>query len=204
MPRNFNNGRLVTVTIGGFPGLRYGFYTRVRNATSTALGHVTVNPVGIADVTGIVIGANSPKPPRASKKQAVGFEGSFADSAKIPELKADGWRITRGKRRRGSSSPRSQTVYIPINGVNYAWNRAESAEVPEGLDQAGHEIPGNNTPLVFGARFPKPSRMKADVASGEYSTFIAPGNTVADNLKAVGWSPAGDGVYTTQDFKDVA
>ena len=203
MPRNYNNGRLVVVTIAGFPNLRYGFNTRVRESTSTTLGHVSITPGGLADVNGIVLGANSPKPPRASKRLANGYEGSFADKSKIAELKGDGWRITRGKTRKGSSSARSKTVYITINGINYAWNRPEAATMPD-LSQTGHEEPDSNTPLVFGARFPKPPRMKLERDDGDFATFIKANQATVDALKEAGWTNAGNGTYTLKDFKDIA
>lgn len=208
MARNYNNGRLVTVTIAGFPNLQYGFKTRAKTTTSTELGHTAIDPVGIASITGIVLGANAPKPPRASKRTETGIESSFVDKGKIAEARNNGYQVARGRVRRGGKTKFAQVKYVTINGINYAWAQPNIATPPPGLDQADLKDPDENTKLVFGAKFPKPPRMKIEIAGGEgesggvFSTFVDP--TKVDNLVKAGWSPADDGAYKTEDFKQLA
>ena len=204
MARNTNDTRLVEVKIAGFPNLRYVFRTRIKEANSTTLGHVDINAQGVNDVKGIVIGANSPKPPRASKRFDKGYEGSYVDKDKIEDVRKDGWRIKRGKNQRGGKSQFAQLKYITINGIKYAWYSPNSDDAPD-LSQTGiNDATPKDSDLVFGAEFPKPPRLKKELADGStYSTFIDP-KKYEDLLDQADWSRSGDGNYTAKDLNNYA
>lgn len=201
MARNYNNGRLVTVKLGGFPELRYGFKTRVKETTSTDLGHVKITPSGITDIKGIVIGANSPKPPRASLRTEEGVESSYIDVKSIEEAKKKGYKISRGKIRRGNTTKFAKTKYIEMNGIKYAWSAPNAKQEPSSLSKAGLKDAKQDDLLVFGASFPKPPRMKIELEVGSYSTFVDPQKV--NDLADAGWVRAGDGFFAVADFKNI-
>jgi len=150
-----------------------------------------------------VIGANAPKPPRASKRTASGYEGSFCDKDKVTQLRADGYRITRGKSRTPRSTNLSTAYYILINGIKYAWNSPNAASTPSSLSTANVKPATASDKCVFGASFPKPPRMAIETgegdAGGKYSTFVDPDKV--DDLAQAGWIPVENGTYSITDFK---
>lgn len=202
MPRNYEDSRLVYVTIAEFTNLKYTFKTRVKTTTSTDLGHTTVGVAQISTAQGYVIGANSPKPPRASKSTETGIEGSFVDKDKIASAKAAGYSIQRGKRRTPRKTKFTVVKYVDINGIKYAWNSPTAQGAPS-LDALGATDATDNDQVVFGADFPKPPRVKIGIGdNNSYSSFVDPNKF--DDAIAAGWAPAGNGRYKAADLKELA
>lgn len=199
MPRNYDESRLVYVTIDGFSGLNYTFKTRVKSSTSTDLGHTELDTGSLSSAQGYVIGAQSPKPPRASKRTQNGIEGSFVDKAKLGAAKAAGYQISKGKVRRGADTEFTRVKYVLINGIKYAWNSPTSAQEPGDVASTGVKDATSSDDLVFGADFPKPPRVKKELAAGSfYSTFADPNDL--DTALESGWIPSGEGLYTAKQL----
>lgn len=200
MPRNYEESRLVYVTIEGYPTLLYTFKTRVRSATSTDLGHTGVQIGNISSAQGYVVGAQSPKPPRASRRTETGIEGSFVDKDSVTTAKQNGYQLSKGRVRRGANTAFTRVKYININGIKYAWNSPTSSQEPGDVASAGVRDATPDDVLVFGADFPKPPRLKKEVANGSYySTFADPNDL--DTAIENGWIPANEGLYTTPQLK---
>lgn len=214
MPRNYSDGFSAYVTLKSDTyTLKYGYKCRLqRDGSLPTLGIVKILP---ADVTSalmqnFVLGCNSPKPPRASKKfadVAHGHESSFVSSDNMTAARADGWNLTQGKAwRKASSSDYSQTVYVTINGIKYAWI---SSRVPvalaTGLDigQVGVQVAtAAEKNLIFGCSFPKPPRASRELTPDDrFETFRDPS---VENIPA-GWTAVTargkGGAYTLDDFK---
>jgi hypothetical protein len=198
MARNYDNGTLVYVTLSNFGGLRYGFKSRIRSASREDLGQ-TVIDASIADITGLAVGVNSPKPARAKKIFASGSEGSFCSTDKIPTLKANGWQITRGRARSLTRSSFGKVVYVTINGLKYAWFLTQGVGYSAAnLAAAGIKDAEPEDLLVYGASFPKPPRVKLKHTQGDFSTFADP-----EKLDAAfkdGWKGAGGAFSAKTDL----
>lgn len=202
----YGTKRLVSIPVAGITGLLYGFSTDVSTATSTALGHADASADGVVK-PGTVFGANSPKPPRATKQfdSAVkGTESSFIASASIAAAKAAGWKISPGKIRFPSTTKFSVPVmvaYKPYGStgtVNYAWNmpKYQHALIESALEGLGIEvITGQNyNQAVFGINNPRPGRAKL-VVTGEggtntLTTFVS---TAKEDSLPTGWALASGG-----------
>lgn len=104
--------RLVGVKMSTLPGVVYGFRTNIASASSTKLGHVAILNGGDY-IRGVLLGVNSPKPPRAKKFFGTGTkanESSFVDKDAIDAARTDGWTISpanRAKRRKSSADRKS-------------------------------------------------------------------------------------------------
>ena len=177
--------------------VKYGFASNVDANVATACGHQAIAD----DTAGLVFGANSPKPGRASRKRATGqSEGSFYDWAVYAALLADGWSASLPKRRRGGASARGQSVYVTINGIKYAWNMTNrQATRIGGLDALGISVAtANDTDLVFGANSPKPPvARKVEVGqdgTDVISTFVDPQRL---NDLPAGWALFNESVQIT-------
>lgn len=177
MPKNFRDRDLVYVILGPATGnLRYGFSTGLRSSLRGQFGQIAI--VGTSNVQNLVIGANAPKPARASKLLASGYEGSYCAHGNRGRLKQSGYKITRPKVRLPGAGRFSDPVYVTINGIKYAWNIPNDA----GLNRAGLGIKAagrDDSDLVWGASFPKPAI--AAVQSGanladRHSSFVDPTN----------------------------
>lgn len=181
------------VYVEPFPGvIKYGFLTNVAAAVGTSCGHTDVPADPPA---GLCFGANAPKPGRATKRRVNGTDGTFYDHSRYAALRADGWSLTLPRRRRGSASANSRAVYVTQGGVKYAWRMPIHTYQKVGADRAalGIEDAGDNdTDLVFGASFPKPSKVsKVEVGADAVdviSTFVDPARL--NNLPE-GWSSGG-------------
>lgn len=168
--------RLVHVVPFTASTILYGFRTNTDAANSTALGHTAVTG---AFPTGLVIGANSPKPPRARRITATGVESSFCSVAAKATAIAAGWKVGFGKTRRASSSAKSRTVYITHEGNKIAWKMPQFLYAKISADIAALgilEATGAEKDLVFGASFPRMPRVKRfNFATQEsYTTFCDP------------------------------
>ncbi len=158
----------VYVTIGS---LKYGFKTTksVHNSYKSELGQTTYN--GSA---GVFFGANSPKPPRATKEFASGTIGSYCSTDKISSLKSNGWTVSRKARIRGvKTAGKTRTVYVDMpGGWKYAWNiTASEADLASEL---GFVLAtgADASDLIWGVNYPKPPRASKTDESGTTSTFI--------------------------------
>lgn len=189
MARNTDPRKLVTVGVPGFDGLKYGFPSGLKDSLRDDFGQVAVNFDQLG--TGLVLGANSPKPYRAGKRLTTGFESSFADPSKVSTLKAAGWSITFPKVRTATRSSLSVTLFVTIGGIKYAW---VTPKLPQGvtLTAIGAAEPGaNDKDLVFGARFPRPARYGLDLTvegsenTTSISIFVDPSKE--DSLGTAGW-----------------
>lgn len=177
MPRNFNDGSYRCVNIKGYAGLNYGFMSRTDAANYPILGQAIIN----SSTTGLVIGCNSPKPGRATKKRATGGResGFYSNGAvdKTADLKAAGWKLTTGRRRYPGNSKVSKALYVEIGGVNYAWNCTLPTDgLPAAyLEAAGAaEIPADKL-VVWGCDYPKPAVIATEIAPGKvFSSFCSP------------------------------
>lgn len=184
MVRARGNRTNVFVTIGP---IKYGFAAGAGSAPHrAALGHVV-----FADQAGVVFGANSPKPNRASKEISNDTVSSFCDPASEDTLRAAEWAILRNSRRRGiTNTPRSQTVFVPMpGGYNYAWNLTRD-ELDLADDLGFAPATGATPNLVWGSS-PKPPRASRRVAGSVVSTFIVPRQSVIDAAVTAGYTVGG-------------
>lgn len=185
---SYNTRRRVYVT--PFPGvIRYGFLTNVPDAVGVTCGHTVAPADGLA---GLVFGANSPKPGRASIRRTGGVDSTFYDFSRYGALRAAGASLTNPRRRRGSASALSQAVFVTINGFKYAWRIPQTQLTKIAGDAAalGLQIAtAADDDLVFGVNSPKPPRASKVVVSADgvdtISTFIDPSRV--DSLPD-GWS----------------
>lgn len=204
MPRNYNDAALVFVPMGT---LKYVFRSRLKDTLRNNLGQVLIE-AALTDITGVIVGANAPKPPKATKKiPEFGTVSSFCDGTKGAELKRDGWKV------RGSKYPQysinlleqakdSVTYVLTLNGVKYAFNSTPISEsvIFPGLGGILSEATAanENDQLVWGAEFPKPPKMKLTNSAGKsFSTFIDPSKV--DDAKTLGAYVKG-GLTTTKAF----
>jgi hypothetical protein len=96
----------------------YGFLTSADAGTQTALGHTKITGVYPPK---LILGANSPKPPRAKKQSAAGIESSFCNATIVTQARAAGWKVTPGKVRNGASGQKSKVVYVLQDTLKFAW-----------------------------------------------------------------------------------
>jgi len=182
------------VWVNPFAGstIKYGFLTNADAGVKGALGHVEVTG---AYPDGLVIGANAPKPPRASRLRATGTESSYCDADAVATARAAGWRVSPGKVRIGSSKKKSKTVYVTYTGgIKYAWNMPNDTYAKIGADLAALGIQlatSADEDLVFGARYPRVPRVIKPIFGTDtvdnVSTFCDPQKL--DSLPE-GWSTA--------------
>jgi hypothetical protein len=118
-------GTRTLVWVTPFTGstIKYGFYTNADSSTQTALGH---NVILAAKPTGLVLGANAPKPAKATRQRASGSDSSFCDVGAFTSAKAAGWKIRPGRIRIGSSSVKSKLVYVLHEGNKIAWKMPQT------------------------------------------------------------------------------
>lgn len=139
---------------------------------------------------GVFFGANSPKPPRATKvEEDGGTVSSFCSSDKVDDLKSNDWTVTTRARRRGiMTAGRTRTVFVEMpGGYRHAWN------LPVGeLDlqnDLGFEIAtGATKNLIWGINDPKPPRASKRSGGVTKSTFIAPKRSIIEKAVGLGWT----------------
>lgn len=198
MARNTNPRKLVWVKVSeAFPNLKYGFRSGVEESFRGQLGQTVV---AAADLQNLVVGANRPKPARASKKRATGYEGSFCSYDQIATLKQNGFSITPGKGPRlAKATTLSKPVYVTVNGIKYGWMSPVST-MPVTVGSIGvKDVGGTDTDILYGCEFPKPPRMKFinDTTGDSFSSFADPSNV--DQAPA-GWTLAHVGSYRAEDL----
>lgn len=201
MPRNYNPRELVVVEIkpSGVT-LQYGFKSGLKAETDkTALGQFSIGD--ITSNVGLIIGCNNPKPAKARKKNQTsstsgtvttttftgGSISSFVAHDAYVSAKAAQWIISAPPDLRNAQGAK----YVTVNGVKYGWR---SPSLPSGVtaptEDTGVATGDGNDVLCFGCSFPKPPRMKKQLAGGNtYSSFVAPAKV--DDLKTAGWESAG-------------
>ena len=183
----YDSKRLVSVVPFLGAPLSYGFKTNIDAAQSAQLGQ---NEIPGDVPAGTVVGANSPKPARASRRFATGTVSSFIDVNAITTAKSQGWRVGKAKIRRGGSTIRTISVYVTILGIKYAWNipRRIYDTYQADLTQMGVRVATNDdADLVWGAETPKPPRVYQTVLVGDesntISTFADPNAQLANGWK---------------------
>lgn len=192
MGNPYGTRQLVSVIPFTGSSLRYGFLT---NELRTVLGQATGLSEDGGYVTGLVIGANAPKPGRATKERATGVESSFYGFAARAAAIAAGWKLSPGRVRNGSSSARSKTVHIVYQGNKIAWKMPQYlySKLTDADRTALGIVPSaaSDLDLVFGVRYPRLPRVaKILVPDGSeignrLTTFCDPSKL--DNLPA-GWA----------------
>lgn len=154
-------GTRTLVSVVPFTGsdIRYGFLTNADSASQTALGHTAITG---AYPTGLVLGANAPKPGRAIRQRASGTDSSFVSAGARATARAAGWKVSAGRVRNGASSSRSRCVYVTFEGNRIAWKMPQTLYSRISTDLAALGIldaTSADTDLVFGVRYPKLPRV---------------------------------------------
>lgn len=198
MPNNkYQNRDEVSVAMGS--GLVYVFETNVDPEERANLGHVAIT--GAVPALAFK-GGNSPKPRRARRLTADGWNSSFCaetPATVITALKAAGWEVGRTPKKRGivtGATARAVTVFVTVRGIKFAWNLpAESrANMTDAVMTAlGIQIAttADIDTLVWGASLPRPAIVqfkKTATPLGGGSDILTTycGQAEEDNLPA-GW-----------------
>lgn len=197
MPLAGQKRDLKIVPLKGFTPT-YAFRTTIDGASATALGHASGVDAQGKLVAGAVLGASSPKPPRASKRtEAKGNESSFLNYNNVAALRADGWTITSGSIAVPSATDLATPVFVEItNGavtIRYGWliSKAQLALIGGDAANLGIELVTENNydTVIFGVNNPKPKRAKKELATGgRITTFVS---TAAEDSLPAGWSLGG-------------
>jgi hypothetical protein len=188
MPRN-NKARVavfVAHKLDASTTLNYGFNSGLADSKRATFGQTVIDFDAVPAKT--VFGANSPKPYRASKKLTTGYESSYCSDSVVAALKTAKYTITRPKKRTATKSALSDTYYVDVQGIKYAWS---SPKLPVGIPASYPADTGVTTAtsamedLVFGATYPKPARYSVRINEGtatesSFSSFVEP--TKEDNL----------------------
>jgi hypothetical protein len=195
MPLNkYDTKDLVSVPLEN--GLIYVFATNVDAVARTTLGHTAIGAV----VPPLAFqGGDSPKPRRARKLTADGWNSSFiaATAAVVAAAKAAGYQVSKSEKKRGrvpAAGARATTVYVTVRGVKYAWNIPNESLAT--MTQATATALGINVAtaadeptLVWGASIPKPAVATFYNAAGPgggdvLSTFV---EQAKEDTLPVGW-----------------
>lgn len=198
MPNNkYQSKDEVSVAMGN--GLIYLFETNVDTAERVALGHT---PVGATVPPLAFKGGNSPKPRKARRLTADGWNSSFISelpATVIPALKTAGWQVGRPAKKRGlitGATARAVTVYVLVRGIKFAWNMPSEtrASITDATMTAlGIQIAtaADVDTLVWGASIPRPAKVQFKRVTGALgggadilTTYC--GQAQEDNLPA-GW-----------------
>lgn len=187
--------RLVQIQLKGFTTVRYAFRTKIKEASSTALGHEDALTQQGNLKAGAVIGANSPKPPRATRiTTGDGYESSFVSSTKVGEVrKSDEWTVVAGRVRRPKTSKRSKQLFVKVKAgqgsYNYAWvaPMAQFEKFKDQLTNLGiEEVKDSNyATVLYGVNKPKPQKASKEGTGRTISVFVS--DSKLDSLPQ-GWS----------------
>lgn len=183
-------GETVQVYVTILGGLKYGFRTTktVHNAHGAILGQDTYQ-----SAPGVFFGANSPKPAKATLETPTGNVSSYCSTAKIDDLKAANWTITRRNSIRGvKTAGRTRTVYVDMpGGYKYAWNiTAAEAALASTLGFTA-ATGADASSLIWGVNYPKPPRASKKENGSSVSTFCKPQQSVIDAAITAGYSISG-------------
>lgn len=194
---------LRSVSMKGFQA-RYGFLTSLPEAEAVVLGQITALSNNGTLLPGVVVGANSPKPPKANRVRATGeTDTSFVNYADIAAARAAGWTIRAGKIRIPRTTLRARPVYVeslagPEDAtirIRYGWNMPLTQYNEVGADRAALGIVDidetNYGEVLFGINNPKPKRaVRRRAAGGVVTTFVG---SAAENALPANWSLVGGG-----------
>ena len=202
MPPNRGSSTLVFVKVQGYSALRYTFLTLLRSAARTKLGQTTITSQ-IADISGIALSPQSPKPARAAGKLETRTLSGYCDRDKITELRGEGFTLTQPK----ISEPRgplSRLLYVNINGLKYAWSRAKELGQEVDATLLGvQEASANEAQLIVTPDFPIPPQVAiAHPDGGQTRYYVEPNNI--DTAIENGWSKVGSGKYTLAALRAMA
>jgi hypothetical protein len=184
---------LVYVVVSPQIPIKYGFPTNLEAGDRIALGHASAIGAG-GYVSGIVFGANAPKPATARRfTVGKGYQSSFINAGNYQTAAQAGWSIGRAKIRRGGKTPKMQAVYVTIGTIKYAWLMHErllnNSTMKADMSKLGIKLAKGEKDLVWGARYPTPptAQFTATGTQGRrtISTQIDPSK--ADSLPN-GWS----------------
>ena len=187
MARRRGKQLLVYVTLGN---LKYGFSTTkdIHEAYKPELGQTTY-----AGAAGVVFGANSPKPARATKEFTGQLVSSYCSSDKIASLRKADWTVSnKGSIRGLSGTGKTKTVFVPMpGGWNYAWNITKAET--DLAATLGFQVASASdaTSLVWGVNNPKPPRATKRENGSSTSTFVQPKQSVIDKAIEAGFSISG-------------
>ncbi len=170
--------------------LKYGFKTTksVHDSYKGELGQTTY-----AGAAGVVFGANSPKPARATKEFAAGNISSFCSSDKIDNLKTNNWIVNaKGSIRGIKTGGKTRTVFVDMpGGWKYAWNITKEEADLAGVLGFQLATASDASDLVWGVNDPKPPRAVKRENGSSTSTFIQPKQSVIDKAIGAGFSISG-------------
>lgn len=202
MARNYNDRKLRWVKPSQQTGtLKYGFQSALASSRASLFGQADV---AVTDLQGLVIGANNPKPAKATKKLATGYESSFCDFSKWADLEQQGYNVVAPKKtiRLPRTTSLSTTMYVTINGVKYAWQMPLVVGTVGNLTAVGAKsAAAGATDLVFGASFPKPPRYQyVNTATGDRLNIFGDPSTDEATANTAGWVQTFSGRYSQQDL----
>lgn len=172
----------------------YGFLTSLDDAERQALGHTVLTG---QNSSGVVFGANSPKPARMKKTRDSGRSAnSFVSAGSIASARTAGWKlIKRPTARRSRATALSKPVYVELSigsiKVKYAWRMPTDLYTSVGTDRTALGITDASTEtdafdLVWGVNSPKPPRAYKVNGDSTLATFCDPNATLP-----TGWSLVG-------------
>lgn len=188
------------------PNLYYGWYTKdfasqpnISAADLTALGHITAESMQANTAAICILGANRPKPPRATKilnnnpdAASQGRASTFYSVGSEGTALAAGWKLSSSLEVVNvKNSARSKTVAVKLSkGGHYAFSM-NAADVASYGDDLGLILPTSITAnerasLFSGATRPKPPRVQKTVGTTKFSSFCDPSKL--DDLLAAEWS----------------
>jgi hypothetical protein len=184
---------LVYVIVSPQIPIKYGFPTNMEASDRQALGHASAIGAG-GYVSGIVFGANAPKPATARRFTASkGYQSSFINAGNYQTAAQAGWSIGRAKIRRGGKTPKMVAVYVTIGTIKYAWlmhkRLYENSTLKADMAKLGIKLAGGEKDLVWGARYPTPptAQYRAVGTQGVKTLSTQFDPSKADNLPT-GWS----------------
>ncbi|MEQ9236342.1 hypothetical protein [Coleofasciculus sp. E2-BRE-01] len=182
----------------------------VKETTRTMLGHVPgINADG-SYVTGFILGANFPQPPRMQKR---GVGNYYCAIDRVNETRADGWRqASPAKYLRGGKRAKTTLVVIdlrlnneegnPVGPVmkiaRYMRDTTKGRITAADLAALGvEETTAADSDLIYGAEYPVPPEARFTAVSTEskvdtYGTMIDPKKI--DTMPA-GWALTANGKY---------
>lgn len=191
------------------PNLFYGWLTKdfagdtslsgIAQSDLTALGHFTATALLSTSGAIAILGANRPKPPRATKllnanpdASTQGKCSTFYSVGSEGTALAAGWKLGKSLEVVNiKNGARSKTVAVKLTGGgHYAWSM-NAADVATYGTELGLILPTSITSnerasLFSGVSRPKPPRVQKEVGTSKFSSFCDP--TKLDNLLAAGWS----------------
>lgn len=185
----------------------YGFWSNVERTKMTELGQTLIGPdLYNNPPAGLFIGANYPKPARATKRINNEIYSTFCSADKVAALTRDNWRVvspilTPPRKDAADTRALVQGLWVKVRGIKYGWNSPDitvekitAAEYTKiGVSLA---VEADEKEMIYGSSFPRPPRAKKSVTDGGntnvHSSFYDPDKF--DQLEANGWQHTQNGV----------